>query len=378
MSQILRIQSCASDPMQAVDEIQQAFKGHAASLILFFCSHTYDLDQFTQAINTAFPNTPVCGCTSGGEIGPEGYKDHSVTAILFPKDDFSVATACLSDIDDLDEERAKTFIQSLILSCGTSAVSMPFRYSFALQIIDGLSNKEEIITHYAQKYLGRTQLIGASASDALKFHDTQVFYNGEFRSKASLLILFRTNRPFRLFKTQHFYSSGAPMVVTSADLTNRTIHEIDGLPAGQVYADMIGIDFHDLSPDVFAAQPFITRINGNEYVRSIQQIDPVTKAIKLFCAIDEGVLLRIAKHHSMIENLETQFSRLTHSLCDLELVLMFDCIMRKQEMIKNEQTPVVSALLKKNMCSGFSSFGEQFGSLHINQTCTGIAFGREG
>lgn len=378
MSQILRMQTSASDPVQAVQDIKNAFRGNSSSLILFFCSHSYPFDTLATAMNEAFPDTQVCGCSAGGEIGPEGYLDQSITAISFPKDDFSISIAVLENLQSVTEEKIKQFVQSLIMSCSTPSITMPFRYSFAVQLIDGLTCQEEKITHLVQKYLGRTQLIGGSASDNLEFKDTSVFYNGEFKQNASLIILFRTNRPFRLFKTQHFFCQGSPLVVTKAIPEERIILEIDGLPAADVYAETIGVPVNDLTPASFASKPLITRIHGNEYVRSIQQVDLETKAIKLYCAIDEGVLLRIAEHNPMQSNLEHQLHRLKHSLSDLELVLIFDCILRKQEMLKNKLTEPISSLMKQHHCSGFSSFGEQFGSLHVNQTCTGIAFGREG
>ena len=56
-------------------------------------------------------------------------------------------------------------------------------------------------------------------------------------------------------------------------------------------------------------------------------------------------------------------------------LLAFDCILRKLELSQEGEIPSMERLLNNHSVVGFSTYGEQYNGLHINQTCTGIAFG---
>ena len=376
MSEILRAQSHSPDAQTAVTELKAQFRnGSPASLILFFCSCSYDLQQLAESFNTLFPDIQVVGCTAAGEIGPEGYLEHSLTAVLFPKDEFDVVSSSLSQLSDFSETKGTQFVQNLVPQLTALAHDSHNRYSFAMQLIDGLSKKEELISHCFQKALGRIPLFGGSAADNLKFAHTYVFHRGKFFENSCVLILFNTDRPFRLFKTQHFSGTSAPLVVTAADIANRTIIELNGLPAAHIYAQQIGCSVEQLNAQVFATSPVVIKMNGNEYVRSIQKMH-ADGSLQLYCAIDEGVVLRVANSVNLTTDLDQQFEKLQTALGDISLTLVCDCILRRTDIVNTQQLPAVSDVFLRNRTSGFSSFGEQFGGLHLNQTCTGIAFGR--
>jgi hypothetical protein len=44
-------------------------------------------------------------------------------------------------------------------------------------------------------------------------------------------------------------------------------------------------------------------------------------------------------------------------------------------MEQGQMLPPVSELLRANKVVGFNTYGEQFGTMHMSQTFTGIAFG---
>lgn len=56
------------------------------------------------------------------------------------------------------------------------------------------------------------------------------------------------------------------------------------------------------------------------------------------------------------------------------MVLGFDCIFRRIAAESMQQTTEVSHILAENRVTGFSTYGEQIGTMHVNQTLTGIAF----
>jgi hypothetical protein len=56
-------------------------------------------------------------------------------------------------------------------------------------------------------------------------------------------------------------------------------------------------------------------------------------------------------------------------------VLVFDCVLRRLEFESRGIAEDVAEVLRRNRAAGFSTFGEQFGGVHVNQTMVGMAFG---
>ena len=61
----------------------------------------------------------------------------------------------------------------------------------------------------------------------------------------------------------------------------------------------------------------------------------------------------------------------------VDLILGFDCILRRLEAEQRQQVRDVSDVLKQHRVVGFSTYGEQFRSMHVNQTFTGVMIGAQ-
>jgi hypothetical protein len=154
----------------------------------------------------------------------------------------------------------------------------------------------------------------------------------------------------------------------------RVVTEINGEPAGHEYARVVGVEVDELTPMVFGCHPVVVRMGGPDYVRSIQKVND-DGSLTFFCAIDEGIVLSIAESGNLVADLESLFTRLTADLGPVEAVLGFDCILRYIEMEQGQMLGDISRLLTANTVIGFNTYGEQFGTMHMSQTFTGIAFG---
>jgi len=109
-------------------------------------------------------------------------------------------------------------------------------------------------------------------------------------------------------------------------------------------------------------------------VRSIQKVNP-DESLTFFCAIEDGLVLRVAKGIDIVENLEQAFSQLLGEIGSPQLVLACDCILRKLEICQSHLKDRVTELFLRNNTIGFNTYGEQFRGLHVNQTLVGIAIG---
>jgi hypothetical protein len=266
----------------------------------------------------------------------------------------------------------RVLAQELLQRLESRAPQADTNNSFALLMIDGLSVREEPVTRALQGALGRVRMLGGSAGDGLRFRSTHVYFEGRFYSNSAVLLLATTQLPFKLFKTQHFVATAERLVVTEVDTAYRIIREINGLPAAGEYARILGICPGELGPMQFAASPVVVRIDGANYVRSIQKANP-DGSLTLFCAIEEGGVLRVAKGADLLENLEAIFAEIRSEIGPPQLVLAFECIHRKLETLLTFRRNDVGEVFLRNNTVGFNTYGEQFIGMHINQTLVGIA-----
>ena len=374
MGQIRSMQSCAVDARAAVREFHAGVGGADTALVLFFCSSAYDLEALAEEMNALFGDTPVVGCTTAGEIGPVGYRGSTLAGASFPGGTCSAVSGRLAELQQFTMARGQGFAQNLRRGLEAHAPHADGRNSFGLLLIDGLSIREEPVTRTLQAALRDIALFGGSAGDDLKFEKTQVFHEGAFHDDSAVLVLMSTELPFRLFKTQHFVSLNERLVVTEADTERRVVREINGLPAAEEYARLVGVDVDELGPACFARTPVVVLIDGADYVRSIRQAMP-DGSLAFYCAIEEGLVLRVARGAELVANLRQTFARLRADIGPPQLVLACDCILRNLEISQSGVKPQVEELLRLNNAVGFSTYGEQYQGVHVNQTLTGIAIG---
>jgi hypothetical protein len=374
VQRILMGQSFSTEAGQAVQEFHAAVTQPGMELVLFFCSSEYDLDLLAAEMNRLFDGVHVVGCTTAGEIGPAGYLSHSLSGASFADGSCVAVSGLLDRLSQFNIARGHDFAQALLQRFESEAPQASSGNSFALLLIDGMSVREEPVAHALQKALGDITLFGGSAGDDQKFAKTYVFSGGQFHSDSAALILISTSLPFKIFKTQHFVSTDERFVVTEADASGRIVKEINGRSAAAEYARLVRVDVHELNSMRFAAAPVVVTIGGMDYVRSIQKANP-DGSLTFFCAIEEGLVLRVAHGVNLVNNLEQTFDNIRAEIGPPQLVIGCDCILRNLEVSQNGLKDRVGAIYKSNNTIGFSSYGEQFRGVHVNQTLTGIAIG---
>ncbi len=367
--------SRARDPAAAAEEFYKAVNRPNLDTVLFFCSPQYDLEQLGQELNMRFGDVHLVGCTTAGEITPRGYIEGSITGVGFTAPDFAAVSEVIVDLEELSISRIREVVQNAIVRLDQKAPDRAPGTTFAFLMIDGMSQQEEQVASGVFNALGDIPLLGGSAGDDLSYVASYVFHKGRFHSGSAALVLVHTRHPFRIFKTEHFSSTGKKMVVTAAG-SDRRVEELNAEPAAREYAKVIGLPKEDLNPLVFAAHPLVVRVGGEYHVRSIQRVNE-DDSLSFLCAIDEGIVLTVAESGDIVQDLERQFAELQSSLNNVQVVIGCDCILRRLEMERKEVKSAISEILLGNKVIGFSTYGEQYHSMHVNQTFTAVAIGIE-
>ena len=365
--------SRARDEAEAVAEFVGMVDQPDAVIVVFFASSDYDLMRLENELKGRF-KSPVIGCTTAGEITPMGYSQGTITGFSLASDELDVFPFLIPSLQTFDGTKTEGLVRSIQDRLEQTRKKSPEAGAFGLLLIDGLSIMEEQVTAILANAVEPVPIVGGSAGDDLKLKKTYVYFDGSFVSDAALITFFVTTLPFIPIKTQHFSATEKRLVITKASPEKRIVYEINGMPAAEEYARVVGLDVNDLTPLVFSEYPVMLRFGGEYYVRSIQKMNK-NGSLTFFCAIDEGLVLRVAEGENLVKNLDETLVKIRDEIPDVKLTIGFDCILRLLEVQNKKLQGEVNAIFQKNHVIGFNTYGEQFNSVHVNQTFTGIILG---
>jgi len=346
--------------------------GGGAALVLAFVSGGYDLDAVGAAL-TSWAGNRVIACTSAGALSPGGFQRSGIVAVALSGPDLDAVTIPIGPLADL--ERAWTRADIPLRQAVRAGARVDGRSQFAVMLVDGLSQREELLAEQVSSRLDGVPLIGGSAGDDLRFERTAVLVDGRFVSGAATVTVVTTGAPFHRFRVQHHDAGDQALVVTSATAPERLVHTLNGRCAAEEYARAVGVGPGELSPTVFSTHPLVLRAGGGNWIRSISRVEP-DGSLRFFCVAETGAVLRLGRTRDPAHALTDQFSSLRYELGPLTGVLAFDCILRRLEFEEGGRDDELGHLLASAGVVGFSTYGEQYDGVHVNQTMVGIAFGR--
>jgi len=357
--------STHTDANEAVRELAAQIEQPRSKLCVAFFSDEYDRQELSRALQENLPG-PVIGCTTAGQLSSLGFQRGGISGISFASDQLIAVPYLIQPLATLVEqvEKIAADVQERLNLSGMRA--------FGLLLVDGLSTQEELLTSSLYRALGDVPIMGGSAGDMLKFQQTFVYHEGQLLRDAAVFTLCLTSLPFHVFKHHHFLPTTTRLVITEAEPEQRLVRKINGEPAVEAYARLIGTPVSQLNAAVFSHHPLMLRVGDDYYVRSVAGIE-ADGSLKFLCAIDTGLVLTIGEGYSAQEAFAQKIEQIRQEIGEPAVIIGCDCILRRLEMEERGIDDRIGQLMSRNKVFGFSTYGEQFNSLHINQTFTGVA-----
>ncbi|WP_306145473.1 FIST N-terminal domain-containing protein [Roseibium sp. MMSF_3412] len=356
-----------------------AQSGQFALCLLFFSQDTFPPALITGKMATFADGLPYAACSTAGEIGAPDGDTGQCLAVLFPKKHFLTVPLRIDGITSIGFDRIVTQVKEARQTFENASAQHHNGSGegdiFAICLIDGMSVVEEMVTAALHWALEDIPLLGGSAGDSMRFTRTSLVLNGEVGDDCAIVIFFRSTVPFKIFKTDNFVPTERKLVVTRSDPERRIIYEFNASEAAAEYARAVGIDPGALSPMSFASHPLVVRVGGEYYCRSVQKVNP-DGSLSFFCAIDDGIVLTVAEPTGMTRSTNTAFENVVAEIGSVDFVLGFDCVLRRIDAQNRQATQRIQKIYQKYNVVGFNTYGEQYLSMHLNQTFTGIAFAR--
>ncbi len=355
----------------AIAKLHDELASEPLSLVALFVSAEADFAATMAEAARRFTGIRTIGCTTAGELGRAGYVDGRIVAVAFPEAYFLSESVLIEDLDALDTQ---ALIADMIRTrARLTALEPDWTREFGFLLVDGLSLLEDPLAAACADALGPVPLFGGSAGDGISFEQAAVAVDGRIYRNAAVLTYFRTLCGIQVFSHDHLTPSSRRMVVTEADPKKRIVRKINAEPAAREYARILGKDPEQLDPFTFAAHPVVVRFGGTHHVRSIQRVSKEGELV-FFSAIEEGLVLTLADPEPMDTHLRRELEALTLNGQPPQSILACDCILRRLEAQEKQVTHQISSILSEHSVIGFSTYGEQIGGMHVNQTLTGVAF----
>jgi hypothetical protein len=362
-------QSCEIKAGAAVAEVAAGISRADTAFVLVFVPNRLDVRDVERALAEHLGDVPVFGCTTAGQITPDGYRSDALLLMAFPADSFrgtpvmveGLRPFSISGVAAAVEGQAARFEHT----AGWNRLGLLFT--------DGLSHQEDLLVSTLETVLPDIPVFGGSAGDGLDFDQTHVLCKGRFHTDAALLLLVETALDFTGFSFDHFQPTDQQLIITGADPEERLVYEINGAPAAREYARLVDCRRDALSPQVFAENPILVHHKGSYFVRAVADANE-DDALSFMAAIDDGVIMTLGRGKEMIETLRAGLRHQSASGERPDFILGFDCVLRRLEVEQKQLGHTVSEIFREARVLGFNTYGEQHRGVHMNQTFVGIAF----
>lgn len=242
--------SVDKDPILAAKEATRLAElnlgTHKIDLAIVFSSVDLACVNLLKTINASLKGrVPIVGASSAAIIANQGIFTHGLEVMLISLPaNMSFNVACVKDI------KAKTALNAG-RELGEKLISgfQNIRRDLSMIFSDGLIGEGSNLIYGLQERLGKSApLVGASASDNMRFSKTYVYFNQEVLTDSAIGILWGGKLNFGLGIKHGWKPLGKQRVITKSE--GNIIYEIDGEPAARLYEKYLACDLLELQKEI--------------------------------------------------------------------------------------------------------------------------------
>ena len=241
--------STEKDPALAAEEATKFAKinlyNEKIDLAIVFTSVDFSYTSLLKRISASLENTPIIGCSGAAVISNQGIFKHGVVVMLlsFPPGIY-FNTAYIKDVKMKTPLTAGRELGEKLIY-GFKDV----RRDLGIIFSDGLIDESSNLVYGLQERLGRSfPIVGASASDNLRFLKTYIYFNQEAYSDAACGMLLGGKLNFGLGIKHGWKPLGKPRRVTKS--SGNIVYEIDNVSAARIYEEYLACDLIKLRKEL--------------------------------------------------------------------------------------------------------------------------------
>jgi hypothetical protein len=374
---IATVNTQAAGERAAAAAIRAQTPAGASGLTVLFGTAGYDLSRLGRALK-AVGRTRVIAAATSRAIGRAGFLTEGITGFHLPAARFQVADALIENTATFGLPDARALVRTLRARLARSGRQLP--HLFGMLLIDATPRCEERVIAALGTELGGVPIAGGSAGDVYFNPAGQrpggppILYRGRALRGAAVFCLVASAEPVLALSHHHYVPGRRRFVITEADPERRLVHEINGRNALKVYTAACRLKAGAHPAEAFAPYPLMMRMGDQYFARGMQRVYE-DGTIQFACAMEPGLVVTVARPADMVARLKEMFANMRATLGRTELVIGFECAARTAYMEQRGLTGAIGALFAAHNVVGFSTLGEQFNTIHANNsfTCLGVA-----
>jgi hypothetical protein len=208
-----------------------AVTGTDPSLLLVFSSIECDFGPLLAGVRAGFPDVPLLGCSTAGEISSGRAGDATVVVMAIGGPGLSVATAS-AEIEDGDLRGAGERVAACVDEVGASS------HRVLLLLSDGLAGDQQEIVRGAYRAAGASvPLVGGCAGDGLQMQATHQFFGDRVMQRAVVAAAIGSEAPLGIGVRHGWRRVGEAMLTTRSE--SCIVYTLNDEPALDLYLRLL-------------------------------------------------------------------------------------------------------------------------------------------
>lgn len=379
---LIHARTAERDAKRAADDLCNQLGSAKPKLVTMFASRDRDQRALNSAVRERLPaGTRLVGATTGGEIDRDGM--HAGTVVMAAlTGDIEVGVGMGHKMSFDAAAAGESAIRKAASELGARADDLGTRKYGAMVIDDGFRYRKEELLLGVMSANQAMIAVGGGASDSEPDpakQSAELHVDGEVSTDSAVVVLFRTDAPWAALRSHWYAPTGQTIRITKIDNTAKRALEIDGKPAAQRYADLLGVSVADLefgTPNGFAVRPTALRVGREYFIRAPWK--PLDDGSILFAnMLEEGSELELVKITDIVDSTRRFFEvELPARVQSPRGVLLFHCSGRKWfAQSTGKMDALGQSFRAAPPCAGMNVHFEIYCGFHINTTLTALAFG---
>lgn len=371
----------------------------AAALVIAYVSPHLDFQAICKAISQMCRGCQFVATTTSGELCDAGEGGHLYCSASGNWDNIVIQVFTSSVIDQVSIQAVPLANEDIRSGSGVfktqrervaqiasnlDRLRIPFplkaENTIAYTLVDGLSASENYFMEavYASRRFP-CLFVGGSAGGKLDFKFTGIFDGNRVLQNHALIAFIKLQEGIRfgVLKSQNFKPTGKSIVVIEACPETREVtaavdlETLEILPIMVALSRMLGCRPEQVE-ERLAGHTFAINMDGELFVRSVSNIDPVNGIVRFYCDVNPGDELQLVKSTDFEKQTRLDYQQFMQGKPEAIGAILNDCILRR---LGNPQELHSVDGMWNFPVAGFSTFGELLG-INVNQTLTAMIFFR--
>lgn len=341
------------------------------SNFILYCADDKHFAASTAKLHELLPETEMIG-TTGFMLHKSGSFAEGITALGFMENEVAVHVGVLRHADTYPIKYLPQLRDCI------NQIHRKYKDTLCLEFSTGFEEKIVSTMKICLEPVG-IRLLGGTAGNTEAGQPKKVACNGEVLTDATAYAVIGSKMgKIEIVKENLFRARSKTHRVTRASEDGRTIFEIDGRKAMDVYEEELGYSDKNISDGVFK-NPLCRIVGADNYITAIFSFNP-DRSISTYKNIQKSNLICFTDieedYQGYMKNTMSEITKSRH----VAGIISINCILRYLFFENNSYTSSYAKMMQEmsnNVHFGVIGDGEQYVEQHINQSMVCAVFTKD-